>query len=371
MKKSVLFIAHHLTIGGSQKSLIDALNALDYEKYDVTLYIRKPRLDLLERVNKNVDVIINDDKTHYYRNPLVLFCGFFSKRRQGAMIRKKMLDYELERFFKNKRFDIAISYFQGYTSDILPFINADKRIMFFHSSVDEEHEFHKELFLSLDGIVGVNRQVADMLKIAYPDASAKISFIDNYTDYEYILRQSREFAIPKIRTTLCTVGRMVEVKGFHMAVEAARILRDKGFDYQWYFVGDGPERGVVEALAKDYKLQERIIFTGMQSNPYPYINLADIYVQPSIEESYGLSIAEAKSLCIPIVSTKTVGGNIQISDGFDGILTAVNPLALADGIIKLLNDPRLVNSIVNELKKVDYSTDKGRYRRDWAQLLEE
>ena len=68
-KKKLLIVAQHLTIGGAQKSLLAALKVLDYEKFDVTLYLRKNRTDLLSCVDERVNVIINDDKSHYYRKP--------------------------------------------------------------------------------------------------------------------------------------------------------------------------------------------------------------------------------------------------------------------------------------------------------------
>ena len=62
--KKVLFVANHLTVGGIQKSLISALNSIDYSANEVTLYIRKNRLDLLPYVNKNVKILINEDDAH-------------------------------------------------------------------------------------------------------------------------------------------------------------------------------------------------------------------------------------------------------------------------------------------------------------------
>ena len=69
MKKKLLIVAHHMTIGGVQKSLISALKALDYNTYDVTLYLRKNRTDLLSFVDERVNVIINTDPNRYYRKP--------------------------------------------------------------------------------------------------------------------------------------------------------------------------------------------------------------------------------------------------------------------------------------------------------------
>ena len=66
MKKKLLIVAHHMTIGGVQKSLISALKALDYNKYDVTLYLRKNRTDLLPFIDERVNIIINTDPNRYY-----------------------------------------------------------------------------------------------------------------------------------------------------------------------------------------------------------------------------------------------------------------------------------------------------------------
>ena len=73
MKKKLLIVAHHMTIGGVQKSLISALKALDYNNYDVTLYLRKNRTDLLPFVDERVNVIVNTDPNRYYRKPYAIF----------------------------------------------------------------------------------------------------------------------------------------------------------------------------------------------------------------------------------------------------------------------------------------------------------
>ena len=72
-KKQLLIVAHHLTIGGAQKSLLAALKVIDYSKYDVTLYLRKNRTDLLQLVDDRVNVIINKDTKSYYKKPLAVW----------------------------------------------------------------------------------------------------------------------------------------------------------------------------------------------------------------------------------------------------------------------------------------------------------
>ena len=99
-KKKLLIVAHHLTIGGAQKSLLTALKVLDYEKYDVTLYLRKNRTDLLTFVDERVNVIINDDKHHYYRKPraillqlLISFFKLLSKKAEAEKYNQSVEDF--------------------------------------------------------------------------------------------------------------------------------------------------------------------------------------------------------------------------------------------------------------------------------------
>jgi len=65
-KRKVLIVVHQLNLGGVQKAVLSALDAIDYSQYEVTLYIRKNRIDLLDQVNPNVSkIIINQDSTKY------------------------------------------------------------------------------------------------------------------------------------------------------------------------------------------------------------------------------------------------------------------------------------------------------------------
>ena len=131
MKKKVLIAVHQLNLGGVQKALISALNAIDYSKNDVVLYIRKNRTDLIESVNKNVSkIIINKDNTKYYRKPYSLLlliklsiAILFGKntsemnKRLNDYIVDLQMKYEKEHYFSDDTiYDVAISYIQSHTA---------------------------------------------------------------------------------------------------------------------------------------------------------------------------------------------------------------------------------------------------------------
>ena len=97
-------------------------------------------------------------------------------------------------------------------------------------------------------------------------------------------------------------------------------------------------------LIKEKGLEENMIFVGVQSNPYPYMYLSDIYVQPSRYEGKSISLDEAKILCKPIVVTNfsTVGD--QFVNGKNATICEMNGEAVANAIVELMNDSSLRES---------------------------
>lgn len=387
-KRKVLIVVHQLNFGGVQKSLIPALDAIDYNENDVTLYVRKNRTDLLPLVNKNVSkIIVNNDKTHYYRKPYSLLLLARMKIRKllkmdiepinnklKLYVLKKQMEYEKEHnFYKHDKFDVAISFIQGYTALFVnKCINADSKIMFYRDSTDENHQIHEQIMPSYDSIYCVSCGARDALKGFYPQHSDKIDFIDTFVVSDEIIKSSNSFTVehPDDRLVLCTCGRFTKVKGLDLAIDAAILLKKHNIRFLWYFVGDGQERDNLERKIVENNLSEEIVITGMKDNPYPYIKCCDIYVQPSREESFGRTIKEAMILDKPIVSTKTIGGIEQIKDGRNGVLADISGESIAKGIELLVNDSKLKESIICELVKIDYSKEFEDYKLKWKKLLE-
>ena len=388
-KRKVLIAVHQLNIGGVQKAILSALNAIDYEKNDVTLYIRKDRLELRSEVNKNVSkIIINKDKTKYYRKPYSVFLQAKLKLAQlrkedTSKIQQKLNDYiinqqikyEKEHYFNdNAKYDVAISYIQSHTAKfVCDNVNANKKIVFYHGSTDEFHDINEYVMEHVDKVYCVSNGAMQAVKGFYPQFADKIDYVENFVDYKKIREDAKAF-VPAYKDdiiTLCTCGRMTNVKGYDLAVKAAKILKDSGLSFEWYFVGDGAERANIEQLIDENGLNDNIVITGLVDNPYAYVNNADIYVQPSYEESYGLAIVEAMITCVPIVSTDTVGGNTVISDGVTGLIADIDAKPLADKIRHIISDKALRETISQNLANINYENDYKIFCDKWKDLLEE
>lgn len=384
-KRKVLIVVNHLTVGGVQKSLISALNSIDYEENEVTVYLRKNRTMLLPFVNENVNIVINDDKTHYYRSLKSLFYLFTIKifqlfgkdtgkpeARLQSYVTDRRMNHEKKVHFNDIIYDLAISYVQGYPAYFVSkYVDAKRKIVFYQGSTDELHEVHENAFPLFDLIVVEHMDIARSLCSWYDGLGQKIRILDNYTDHNLIRRLASETneSIEHNCPVICTCARFEYVKGIDLAVEAARLLRDKGIEFAWYIVGDGTERVKIESLIEQYHLQKNVILTGMKTNPYPYMGAADIYVQPSREEALSIAMLESQILCVPMVSTNTAGGFAMVNEGVDGLLSEFDPESLAQKIERLINDSELRANMKAALSEFDYSPKETEYKENWAKLL--
>ena len=389
MKKRKVFIAiHQLNLGGAQKALISALNAIDYAENEVTLYVRKDRLDLLPQVNRNVsNIIINQDHTRYYRKPYAVLLHIKSKindllkrsnesndEKLKQYIVKKQIEFEKRHYFSEElSYDIAISYIQGYTAKaVAENVKAKRKVMFYHDSTDSLHQLHCEIMQHFERIYCVSKGAQKAVQGFYPQYAEKIECLENYVDAESVRLKANEYVpdFPDNKLILCSCGRITPVKGYDLAVEAAEILKQNGLEFKWYFIGDGVDRPKIESLISEKQLEDHLEITGMQENPYPYIKNCDIYVQPSYEEAHPLSIIEAQILGKVIASTATVGGQSIINNGENGVIADINAESIAQKICVIYQDKTLQKTIRNNLTEVDYTKDSQRFRNDWKKLLE-
>ncbi len=386
-KKKIIFILPQLNVGGVQKTFLNVQRVIDYDKYDVTLYLRKDRQELGNSIDKRIKVIANEDNNKYYRRPRAVFFQIliFLAGLLGLKTKKEKLDdrlkhliicysmnFEYKKYFAQSEYDTAVAYVQGYPALLCgKYVNAKEKVLFFHTSVDELHDVNAFVINDFDKICAIHKEQADMIKEWYPSVKDRVFIINNYVNYEDIIKKSREFNVPETeKKVICTCGRMTKVKGFDLACKTAKILKDRGIDFLWRFVGDGAEMANIEQLVKKLGIADNIEFVGMQKNPYPYIASCDIYVQPSYEEAYGLSIKEALLLNRPVITTDTLGGRSLVKNGVNGAICAFDAESAGQEIMKFFTDKPYFNRICDNLKNTDYSNDFEKYKEQWNRLLE-
>ena len=140
---------------------------------------------------------------------------------------------------------------------------------------------------------------------------------------------------------LATVGYLVRMKGHDVLLRALTRLATAPPPVL-LVAGDGPDRAALEALAGSLGLGERVRFLGHVADVTAVYRAADVVVQASRNEGFGLSVAEASLFARPVVASRVGGIPEVVTDGETGVLVPPeDPDALAAALDRVLADPAL------------------------------
>lgn len=364
MKKILIFI-DSLTCGGAEKSLISLLPFLAERDYEITLMLRA-RGGIFEKyVPENIrmtDFPYAPSRIQRLKFSLALRLPWNKDIHRAELYWKYIGKYYRT---LDTEYDAAIAYQQGFpTYYIAEKVKAQKKICWINADLKSVHyspEFNASYYSSYDNVVAVSSILSELLiSNGFLKSGKEPTIVMDILNEELIKRLSEE----KITAeefkgfTFTTVGRLVPPKGFDLAIDAAEIIRNKVVSFRWFFVGDGPLSEELKEKVKHKNLSKEIIFTGETSNPYPFMKAADIYVQTSKNEGFGITIGEAKILHKPIVSTNFPVIHNQLTDGVNGMIVGMSGKEIADGVLRLLNNKDLQNKFMSNLQKENNTTSE-------------
>ncbi|HJZ83961.1 MAG TPA: N-acetyl-alpha-D-glucosaminyl L-malate synthase BshA [Polyangia bacterium] len=107
-------------------------------------------------------------------------------------------------------------------------------------------------------------------------------------------------------------------------------------------VGDGPERSRIETLVRELGLDGAVCFLGNQRNFVEVLQQSDLFLLPSVTESFGLAALEALACGVPVVASRVGGVPEVVCDGEDGFLIELGDIAgMAAAVLRLLGDRAL------------------------------
>ena len=373
-----------MNIGGVEKSLLSLLSAIPKDKYEITILTLDKKGGFLEYIPNNVKLIeaewfkyikqiIMDSPKNiikmYIKNyeflkiPSFIYSYFKSKKTNDRYIYYK---YVLKSIPECKeKYDVAIAY-AGPTEIIDAYISrkvkAEKKIAWVHFDISK-HKINKKLYNNLyerfDKIFAVSNECKKKLDEIIPAVRNKSEVLFNIVSEDLINEMSEsyvDFDDNYKGIKIITVGRLSKEKGQDLAIKALAKLKKDRYDVKWYCIGEGNSRREFEQLIKEYNLENNFLLLGSTSNPYPYIKNADIYVQTSRHEGYCLTLAEAKALNKPIVTTNFIGAYEQIKNNENGIIVSCNENDLADAIRKLIDEKEICSKFSNKLREEKIDT---------------
>lgn len=227
-------------------------------------------------------------------------------------------------------------------------VNRVKRVINKMDGVITVSEFMKNELIKM----GVNRPIT-----VIPNGN---DLIKSEIDLEKNKALISEYGLEKAENIFVFVGRINPVKNLDFLFNALKMVKEKGVDFKFLLVGSG-EVERYSTLAKKLGLEEQIVFTGAISSREKILNLYSLsclHLQPSVTETFGLTIREAGSALTPSVTIKGMATSENIIEGENGFVSEASPEAFAEKIIEAIKNKDRLKEIGSRAKK-DFSISWG------------
>lgn len=362
MKKRLLFVMDSLGIGGGEKSLVTLLSLIDYNKYNIDLQLFAYNGEFQQYLPKDINILPALPYNKFLNRSIISALFSFkykyilSRIKYSAIIREKKLTHaekamtywqKCSRCYSEteKRYDVAIAYSQGLpTFYVVDKVKANKKIGWINCVWDLfgiAQAFNSRYYRLLDIISLVSKEAYSNFETLYPMYKNKFTIVKDIVSPDF----TQMMANGKIRESfnsfkILTVSRLLkDSKGYDILLDAAKLLKERNLSFNWLILGEGTYRSEMEKYIIEHNLLNCVHLLGSVPNPYPYYRMCDLYVQTSRREGFGLSIAEARLLNCPVVTTEYVGVWSQMVQGKNGIVVPIDATAVADAIEDLILHP--------------------------------
>lgn len=171
-----------------------------------------------------------------------------------------------------------------------------------------------------------------------------------------------------------TIARLSHEKGIDILIKSFQQVHREYPHAMLHIVGTGSEAGFLQRLAEDMGLKKQIVWHGYQRDVRPLLRSFDCYVQPSRNESFGITILEAMASRVPVIASRVGGVSEIIKDGSSGLLVPPeNDVALSRAILRVLKNPTEMKSLTlsayAELEKHNMNSVAQQYAEEYRQML--
>ncbi|MFV0198749.1 glycosyltransferase [Empedobacter falsenii] len=386
-KKRIFITTHTLRLGGVERSLIGLLNTIDYNRFEVDLFLFLHDGEMMPYIPKDVN-LLPENKTYAglissvkdnlkWGNLNLLFAKQKAKSKAKKFIKENNIqaqnlvyDNYLQKYslkhlptITDQTYDLAISFLTPHYVTAHK-VNAQNKIAWIHTDYSF-FEFDKkaelEMWSAHDYIASISDNCTEGFLKQFPELAPKIVLIENVLDTEFLKAQADEFSVEDKMPTnagefkFLSVGRFTHAKNFDNVPEICKHLLDEGFQIKWYLLGYGGEETKIRASIQEHGMEEHVIILGKKDNPYPYMKACDVYLQPSRFEGKAVTVREAQALHKPVIITNFATSNSQLENGIDGVIVPMENQSCAKGIKNVLENEQLREELSRNCSERDYS----------------
>lgn len=353
-----ILIANDLLRGGGVENVLE--NAVRY----------------LLRQGEEVTLLIpncsEQEARSLFGNDIIVYPSMRTLKRAKRFPLKRFVDrglYIIEKLLRKirlslMRYDVAIALKEGPTMQELSVIYAKKKFAWIHTDYRCMHwtsycfrssEAERKCMQRFDNVVCVSQAAANSV-IATVGDPGNLIVRYNPIDISRIARLAGQPCLQKKaddRLLFVSVGRLAQQKNYSLLLDVCSAL-EKKYSFELWILGEGTERQRLEEKIKQLSVKS-VKLLGNQTNPYPYIKAADVFVSTAIWESYGLAIQEALVLQVPVIAIECAA----IKEVFDtrfGQLVDNSASALYDAMERVILNQDSCNEYRQNIEKY-YSTD--------------
>lgn len=378
-KKDIIIVfTGPMDLGGIERSLLGLLDSIDYNEYNVDLFLYAHHGPLMYLINENVNVLPEEKELAFLRESFGTklknraYYSAYMRCKEAVISKFTHINHDemwaeiMRKKVKpiKKHYDLALGFFRPF--DLIDEkVYADIKVGWIHtdySSAGEDLELLKKDYAKMDYIVSVSDQTARTFIELFPELESKVIISENILSERFIKSEADKIDVSNEMDDSCvkllSIGRFCEQKNFDNVSEIASIIKSKGVDFRWYIIGYGADENLIKSKITQYNMEDTVIILGKKENPYPYIKACDIYVQPSRYEGKCVAVREAQILNKPVIITNYASSKSQLQDGFDGVIVPMDNQGCADGIVKVIDDKDLQNQLIENTKKTDYTNSK-------------
>ncbi|MCQ6278885.1 glycosyltransferase [Bacillus sp. EB600] len=386
MKKKIIFMIINMNVGGTEKALLNMISEMPKDKFDISILLLEEYGDFQDSIPDYVHVeylqgynqikdIINQPlhltvikllKSGMWIKAINFMCLLFYTKIIGE--KSPFIKYVLKDFpsFKTE-YDIAVAYagpMELISYYVINKIKSKQKVQWIHFDVTKigfNKSFATKIYKKFDRIFVVSYEAKIKLINLLPEISKKVEVFFNIVPSDLIKEYAKRgsgFKDDFDGLRILTIGRLSKEKGQDIAIRAFSQLINDGYNIRWYCLGEGNSRKEYEKLIIENKLEDKFILLGSDTNPYPYLEQCDIYVQPSRYEGYCITLIEAKQFFKPIVTTNVNGANEQISNGKTGLIVNIDENEIYLALKKLIENKFLRSNFSSTLAKENYGTSR-------------
>lgn len=329
-------------------------NVLKYQLLEHTRYFSPIPKNYFWRVWKALCILYTE-----IGNNKVIFLRLLNIAKYGKATISLTLFYQMCSFLNPKSYDIVHAHFGPIAKKVCTLrslgILQGKLFVTFHGYdlsryVQENGRgIYKELFEAVDVVIPVCENFKHRLIELGCDQN-KIIIHRNGINTKIFSHQKREIEHPREMIRLVTIARLVPKKGVEYAIRAVATVAKRYPNLEYHIIGEGPLEGELQQLIRELDVDRRVILHGGQTQDeiMQMLERADIFVLPSVtsddgdQEGIPMSIAEAMSMRLPVISTYHSGIPELVQNGVSGVLVPErDEAALTNSVVYLIENPNI------------------------------